>query len=176
MNDLIHRIEGLLSTLAAAPKDDRKQAILLWDHFRREVSEKPSATAEILDAIDWMIKYREWQYGEPLLVMANKNHDPKLASKICSIIELEQPAAPNENAIEFLAEARNTASVPTLIRAVDFRFDFDPTLQIPIKALRALCEVGSQEALEYLRHISRTQHGLLSEEASELLGNRNINS
>jgi hypothetical protein len=172
MNNLIQRIERLLSALAGSPKEDRKQAILIWEQFRREAAESTPAADEIIDAIDWMIMRREWRFGEPLLVMASRNLDPKVARKICSLIELAEPTAPIENSIELLAETRLSDSVPTLIRAVGFRFDFDPTLQIPTKALQALCEIGSQEALDYLRHVSTTEHGLLGEKASELLQNR----
>ena len=123
-----------------------------------------------------MIHHRQWRFGEPLLVMACGNQDPRIVSKLCTLIEMEEPAAPIENAIEFLAEVGLHDSVPTLIRAVGFRFDYDATLQIPTKALQALYDIGGQDALDCLRRVSTTEHGLLAEEATELLAKRKTDS
>ena len=175
MNPLIQRIEHLLLELADSPKQDRSQAIHLWEHFRSESRQSTPAAAEIIEAIDWMVNHREWRFGEPLLLFASRNQDPQVVSKICSLIEMKEPGAPIENAIEILAEVGLHDSVPTLIRAVGFRFDFDSTHQIPIKALHALYDIGSQDALDYLQDIATTEHGLLSKEATRLLeirGNR----
>lgn len=169
MNSVIERVKNLLSDLALAPKENRLHAVNLWEAFRRETRQASPATDDVIAAVDWMILNQEWRLGEPLLVMAAANKDPRLALRICSVIEVAHPTAPIENAIEFLADVALPETVPTLIRAVSFRFDFDPSLQIPIKALQALREIGDLHAMDYLRHISKTDAGLLATEASELL-------
>lgn len=169
MNSVIQRIEKLLSDLAVSPRDNRLHAINLWETFRREVSQVSPAVDDVVAAIDLMILHQEWRWGEALLIMAAASRDPRIVSRACSLVEAGHPSAPIENAIEFLGDVALPETVPTLMRAVGFRFNYDPTLQVPIKALQALREIGDQRALDYLRHVSKTEAGMLGIEASELL-------
>lgn len=169
MNRIIKNIKKLLFSLENSSREDRKQALRIWEDFRRAASEFTPPVDEIVEAIGWMRDHREWRFGEPLLVIAGKTQDPRVVSAICSIIELEEPEVPVENAIEYLADVRSQDSVPILIRVVGFRFKYDENLEIPIKALQALYEIGGQRALEFIRQVSTGEGGPLAGEAAELL-------
>lgn len=169
MKEVIRRIERLMAELAKSPKENRLHAIGIWEAYRKEVFQKPPTAEEVVAAIDWMVFNQEWKYGEPLLLAASASMDPRVAFKVCAIVELGHPDSPIENAIEFLADLRLPESIPALIRAVEFRFDFDTSLQIPIKALQALREIGDLRAVAYLRRISTSDNEVLSGFASELL-------
>ncbi len=169
MNAMIQRINLLLLEFSNSPKGNPLNNVRIWEDFCSEVRQIKPNVDDVIEAFDWMILNQDWGVGEPLLVMAWPIRDLRVASRICSIIDTGHPAAPIENAIGLLEDMGFCESVPTLIRATGLRFGYDPTNQIPIKALQALREIGDQKALDYLRHVSSGEDELLATEASALL-------
>lgn len=130
--------------------------------------QSPPSESDVIAGIIMMLENRDWKFGEALLVMAGDISCSELAPLLCRILDLEDPDAPNENAIEILRDLKDARSVPSLIRATQFQFPFDVGLQIPIKAIEALCEIGTGEALGFVDQVIKKDIGLLSDEARSL--------
>ena len=163
------RIRDLLRDLSNLSAEDRGGVLAIWERFRREVGESPPPLDEVICGLDSLRQRKEWAEGEAWLVMATAVLDSKLVKPLCDILDLEDPSAPNENIVELLIDLKSPESVLSLSKATAVRYEFDPNLQIPIKAMEALCEVGTTDALEHVESIKTSGDDILSEEAEILL-------
>jgi hypothetical protein len=94
---------------------------------------------------------------------------PEYVPLLCRIVSSGETANWHEQSIELLGVLASVEAIPALTKAVDYRWDFDEWLSIPLKALRSLKAIGTSNALRVLSEAAHSDVTEIREEAASLL-------
>jgi hypothetical protein len=163
------RLAQLEARLLEVAPNDFQGIIEILKQFRKDVLIAPPPVPEVVEGLRDIAKACDWKWGEQWVLMSQVLQSPELIEPLCAILDLGHPEAPNENIIEFLIDMKSSVSVQHLIKVVDSRYDFDFGLQLSLKSLEALCEIGTPEAMDYVKGVMFSGDPMLSERAEILL-------
>jgi HEAT repeat protein len=88
---------------------------------------------------------------------------------LCQILNSESHNGLQENVIEILDELRDRRAIPGLSKALTYRWSYDAGLSVPKKALLALAEIETPEAIAIVKEATQSSEELIRDEANILL-------
>ena len=94
---------------------------------------------------------------------------PKFVDAMCDILLAGTEHEVLERAVDVLIDCPSPRAIPALARALSYELDYDPSHELGKKAIEALAEIGSEEALAHVRRcLSSSVPGLRAEAALQL--------
>ncbi len=162
-------IEGFFKRLNTLPESDYQTRLSLLEDLKQRLNQSDFESQEVVNGLTRIFEKRLWANSEFWILAAQLKPSNEYVDILCKILELEDAHAPNENIIELLTDLEDERSTAALKKAINYRFDFDQGLQIPRKALEALCSVGTKEAKNILEQISKDSDSELCEDAKIFL-------
>ncbi|MDY7008715.1 MAG: HEAT repeat domain-containing protein, partial [Cyanobacteriota bacterium] len=90
---------------------------------------------------------------------------------LCQILNSESHNGLHENVIEILDELRDERAIPVLSKALTYRWSYDFGLSVPKKALLALAEIETPEAMTIIKEATQSSEELIRDDANLFLEN-----
>lgn len=145
------------------------ETLRLLDEMKRTLDNNPPETAEIVRRLEKIASDDGDEFASFVLVAAWSNLSCDYCPALCRILELERCNGQHEQAVELLAEVGDARAIPSLTKAVDYRWSYDEWLNVPRKALQALFAIGTPESLAVIRHAAGSSDDYIRGEAESLL-------
>lgn len=149
--------------------NDSKATEQILAEMREAFSSSPPNVSEVVDLLNELSEERDVPEACFVFVAASHSGSQVYVPLLCRIVLNASLSAWHELAIEVLGELANVDSIPALKAAVGYRWDCDAFLCVPTKALEALSNIGSPEALEIITQASKSSDEVVREMAFDLL-------
>ena len=166
---LKNTIDNFFKRLDELPDSDYQSRLSLLEDLKQELGRSDYEPYEVVEGLTRIFENKLWFDSEFYILAAQRKPRNEYVDILCRILELGDANAPNENIIELLIDLEDERSVAALKKAIGYRFDVDPGLQIPKKALEGLCAIGTKEAIDILERISKNESTDLYSEAKFFL-------
>jgi hypothetical protein len=148
---------------------DGLEIVRVSDELCDEIKKLNLSVTALLAELQSLLDERCWEFGEDIVFAAQSNPSNEYVPLLCAILDLAHPRGPNENIIELLTDLEDPRSVPSLVRALDYRHETDAGIQVPIRALNALAKIGTDEAIAAIDAARNSDEELIRDEAELLL-------
>ncbi|MES2788823.1 MAG: hypothetical protein V4719_04315 [Planctomycetota bacterium] len=165
--DRIRRYEDLCSQVSEAQK--YSEVVRLLDEFRLELRSMPPSVSEIASLLQQVRIDPKMSGASLTFVSAWSNISDEYTDVLCEILTDQNCSQWHEQTVELLAELPNPELVPILTKALGYRWNFDEWNCIPRKALAALFEINTPEAIAAIRYALNSDEQSIRDEAMELL-------
>lgn len=149
-------------------KDSKATGQILAE-MREAFSSSPPNVSEVVDLLNEIAEGRDVPEACLVFVAASYSLSQVYVPLLCRIVLNASLSAWHELAIEVLGDLANVDSIPALKAAIGYRWDCDAFLCVPTKALEALSNIGSPEALEIITQASESSDEVVREMALDLL-------
>jgi HEAT repeat protein len=105
-------------------------------------------------------KYHLW------VEAAMRRPSPRFLPHMCAILESDEPSPYLEYAVEFLFSEPSPTAIPGLLKSLHRPPSVDPMKALAIKAIEAMCVIGTEEALGHVRDCLKSSDARLRQEAA----------
>ncbi|MFO0883980.1 MAG: hypothetical protein U0894_07325 [Pirellulales bacterium] len=156
------------STRIRQAKDSKATEQILAE-MREAFSSSPPNVSEVVYLLNEIAEERDVPEACIVFVAASYSLSQVYVPLLCRIVLNASLSAWHELAIEVLGELAHVDSIAALKAAVGYRWDCDAFLCVPTKALEALSNIGSPEALEIITQASESSDEAVREMALDLL-------
>ncbi|MEW4452048.1 HEAT repeat domain-containing protein [Bremerella sp. JC817] len=137
----------------------------------RELRATPPSSEEVLALLHVIREQPQYELASFVMVAAWFQLSPDYVPVLCEIVLDTRCNDWHEQAIELLDELRDPASIPALIAAIGYRWDYDPWYNVPRKALQALAAIETPEAIAAIQSATTSDIDLIRQEAIDMLKN-----
>lgn len=142
----------------------------IGDEMRRELRNSPPSVDEVIQELE---KYalNPKHPGASLVMTAAAwcNLSQDYTPILCKILNSESHNGLHENVVEILDELCDERAIPALSKALTYRWSYDEWFSVPRKALQALAEIDTPEAMAIIKDATQSSEELIREEANMLL-------
>lgn len=132
----------------------------------KSLKSTPPDVNNILDLLKEILEGRDLPYTSLVFVAAWQNLSQLYVPSLCKIVLTESLNDWHEQAIELLGDLPNADAVAALKAAIDYRWDYDEFLSVPKKALEALSNINTPEAIEVITQASQSSDEVIREAAA----------
>lgn len=163
---LREQLEGYSSRMIRARGHLTEQILA---EMRKEFKSTPPNVNSVLDLLQEILEERDLPYTSLVFVAAWHNLSQLYVPFLCKIVLNKSLNGWHEMSVDLLYDLPNPDAVEALKAAVDYRWDCDAFLCVPKKALEALSNINTPEAIEVITQASQSSDEVIREAATFLL-------
>lgn len=155
--------------IASQKQSHIAETTLLFEEMKSQLQNVPPDITEVKSLLKAIVVDPGIPIASLVLISAWYNPSQDYLPELCEIVRSPQAAAWHEQAIDLMGELKNPESVRTLAIAVTYRWEFDESRCVPIKALEALAEMDTAEANAIIKQAVDDEDVIVRIAAAELL-------
>ncbi|MGB3509535.1 MAG: HEAT repeat domain-containing protein [Microcoleaceae cyanobacterium] len=166
---LSHTIDKYLKLFKEAPNS--RVSSRIGNEMRRELEDSPPSVDEVIQELEKYALNPKYPGASFAMRAAWYNLSRDYVPILCQILNSESHNGLHENVIEILDELRDERAIPALSKALTYRWSYDAGLSVPKKALLALAEIETPEAMKIIKEATKSSEELIRDEANLFLEN-----
>lgn len=164
---LSNTIDKYLKLFEESPNSRASSRI--HDKMIKEFKNSPPSVDEVIQEFEKYALNPEYPRASFVMIAAWYNLSRNYLPILCQILNSESHNGLHENVVEILDKLRDERAIPALSKALTYRWSYDAGLSVPKKALQALAEIETPEAMAIIKEATQSSEELIREEANILL-------
>jgi hypothetical protein len=148
---------------------NEKEIFRLFQEANSQIRELENPKDEISDALKLLIEDPCNDLAVNWLIAAQFHPSSKYLDALCELLSIDNSCIWHEAIVEIMYDVPDEKCIPSLQKALNYTYEYDPTYELGRKILETLYNIETPEALEIIREYTHSINERLRDQAKLLL-------